>query len=332
MSNQVALFEDGSALPDYLRRGLDESTKSLMGTLTKRISIRGGVYRMLVGGQEIAKSEDRTMNVVIIRNGLANTRTFFVGGYVEGEATKPTCFSDDDIKPSAKAATPQSTHCATCPQNVKGSGTQGESKACRYSRRAAVMLENDIGGDIYAMSFSATSLFGDDPNKMGFQQYGRFLGGHGAPINSVVTQLKFDTDSATPKLLFKPVRPLTSAEYDLVMAKVDDPTAQAAVNFNVAELDGVVKEDTPAPAPVPKPEPKPEPKPAPAAVKPVVKPTAPVAPATPKPNPFAVQKPAEPIPEPTVRPAATVQELVGGGATTNADVASVLADWSETDD
>ena len=66
MSNELAIFSND--LPDYLKEvGVDEMTKALAGnTGMKRISIRGGVFRMMVNGEEIAKNENRSMNVVVV--------------------------------------------------------------------------------------------------------------------------------------------------------------------------------------------------------------------------------------------------------------------------
>lgn len=335
MSNQVTLFENGAlTIPAYLKREVDESTRSLMGNFDgKRISLEGGVFRMLVGGKEVAKVDDRSMNMIIVRNAATNNRSFYKNGYVPGQkATAPDCWSDDAVSPSDRVKEPQSTACATCPQNIKGSGANGESRACRYFRRTAVMLDNDIGGDIYALTLSSQSIFGDDPAKMGFQQFARYLVGFGLNVNAVVAKLKFDTDVGTPKLMFTPVRPLTEAEYDKVLAAVEHPDTLKAISQNPAEIDGAVvpekpeiKYDTQVEQPA---KPVEQPKPAaPVAAKPALQPKQAL---QPKPTGFAVQKTAEVIPEPTVRPSATVAEIVAPA--TDMNVADILADWSDTDD
>ena len=248
MSN-VALFKDGTvALPAHLQGGMDETTKSLAGgTDRKRISIEGGVFRLMVGGKETAQNTDRAMNVVIVRAAETNSRTFYAGQYKKGAAAAPDCYSDDTITPHASVKSPQSTHCTACPQNVKGSG-QGDTRACRYSRRTAIVLENDLKGDVYGLQLAATSVFGDDPKKMGIQQYARFLGGHGVSIHAVVTELRFDTDSSTPKLMFSAVRPLTKEEYDIIMEKKASPAALDAVTMTAAAQDGLKPAAAPAPA------------------------------------------------------------------------------------
>jgi hypothetical protein len=63
--SELALFKGN--LPSYLKtKELDATTKALMGgSQAKRVSIRGSVFRMIVGGQEIAKSDERSMQIVV---------------------------------------------------------------------------------------------------------------------------------------------------------------------------------------------------------------------------------------------------------------------------
>ena len=57
MSEMTLFAKGGNNLPAHLRNlELDETTKALMGgngASGKRISIRGGVFRMIVDGKEI---------------------------------------------------------------------------------------------------------------------------------------------------------------------------------------------------------------------------------------------------------------------------------------
>ena len=103
MSNDLALFSNN--LPDYLKEvGLDDMTKALAGnTGMKRISIRGGVFRMMVSGEEIAKNENRAMNIVIVNGAAKVSRSFYAGKYVAGEASHPDCWSNDGDKPDASS-------------------------------------------------------------------------------------------------------------------------------------------------------------------------------------------------------------------------------------
>jgi len=333
MSN-IQLFANGNQLPSHLRRGeLSEITKALMGNSSKRISIEGGVFRLIVGGEEVSKNEDRAMNMIVVRAAEKNSRTYYSGTYVKGAKARPVCWSDDAEVPHPDVKQPQSSKCATCPQNIKGSGQGENTRACRFQRRLAVVLENDVQGDIYAMSIPAASVFDSKPGRnMGLQQYARFLGGHGIDINAVVTEMRFDTDSTAPKLLFSAVRPLEEAEWQVVTSRKEDPAAIDAVTMTVAQLDETPEAPAEAPAPAPAPvfaQP---------AAKPVVQTVAPAKPAAQpaakpaaKPSGFVVQKTTPPpvvaqeveeVPEPTVR---------DSGKPAAPNVSSILQDWA-TDD
>jgi hypothetical protein len=246
MSN-MTLFK-GSNLPSRLRnQELDDVTKSLMGggggSSYKRISIKGNVFRMVAGGKEIATNEDRAMNVVIVAAAPDNSRTYYEGQYKEGEAIRPACWSNDGKTPDKAVKDPQASTCASCPQNIKGSG-QGDSRACRFSRRLAVVLEGDMEGDVYGLTLPATSIFGKgEEGKLPLQAYATHLANFGCPITAVVTEMRFDIKSPTPKLTFKPVRPLTDDEDETAQRQGQTADAKAAITLTVAQQDKVSEKD-----------------------------------------------------------------------------------------
>ena len=85
----------------------------------------------------------------------------------------------------------QAARCMDCPQNIKGSG-QGESRACRFSQRLAVLLEGAMD-TVYQLQLPATSIFGEAKDgKMGMQAYAKYLKAHKTPSIAVVTQAYFD--------------------------------------------------------------------------------------------------------------------------------------------
>jgi hypothetical protein len=245
--SDLTLFKKDK-LPAYLKNiQLDETTKSLMGSAggIPRISIKGSVFRKIVDGEEVMKNEDRAMNVVIVKSASTEYRTFYAGTFKEGENKGPDCWSSDGVSPDANVASPQSPQCATCSQNIKGSG-QGDSRACRYSRWLAVALENDLEGDILQLALPAQSIFGKgEKGRLPLRAYSTFMGGHGLPITAVVTEMRFDTDSATPKLTFKPVRTLTEEEYLLCRDRAESPQALEAVTmrYSPSKSSGVEADD-----------------------------------------------------------------------------------------
>ena len=243
MSKELSLLN--SNLPAHLRGGVDETTKALMGnagsstTQVKRISIKGSVFRMMVAGKEIAQNEDRAMPVIIVAAAQHNSRTFYDETYSEDAIVKtPTCYSDDGITPNAKSLAVQSKTCANCPQNVDGSASSGKGRACRYSRRLAVILENDQKGDVFQLTLPAQSIFGKGENgKMPLESYVRLLGSNNVSVTSVVTEMRFDTASATPKLTFKALRYLEEDEFINAQEKGKSQEAKIAIGSTAGELD-----------------------------------------------------------------------------------------------
>jgi hypothetical protein len=246
MSKELSLF-DGNKLPSYLQtREIDDVTKSLMGSGggggIKRISIKGGVWRCIINGKEVSRNEERSLPVVIVNAAPYNARTYYAGTYSEGgEPTRPNCWSANGITPDPKVSSPQASRCLECPQNMKGSG-QGDARACRYSRRLAVVLANDIEGDVYQLNLPAKSIFGEgEHNKWPLEAYGKFIGSKGIPITAVVTEARFDTNQATPTITFKPLRFLEANEHAAAIKQGESDAAKKAITMTVAEADGVKK-------------------------------------------------------------------------------------------
>jgi hypothetical protein len=242
--SEVTIFSQN--LPAHLKAlELDDTTKALMGGGgdSKRISIEGGVWRMMVNGKEVAQNEERAMNVVIVAAAPKVSRIFYAGVYKKGVVSSPDCWSADGEFPDAKAKNPQSKKCLDCPQNIKGSG-QNESRACRYNQRLAVVLENDVGGDVYQLTLPATSIFGSGENgKWPLQTYAKMIASKGVPIPSVVTEMRFDTNSSTPKLTFKPARFLETDDFNTALEQGKSPDAIRAITMTVAQADKVVDKD-----------------------------------------------------------------------------------------
>lgn len=232
--SELTLFQGNQQLPDYLREA-DDFTKAVAGSAGgKMISIEGGVWRMIVGSEEVARNEERAMNFVVVNAARDVGRAYYDSVYVKGQATAPACYSEDGKAPSPNSERPQSSACATCPQNIKGSG-QGEARACRFMQRIAVVLEGDLAGNVYRLQLPAKSIFGKpEGGKMPFQAYARFLAGHGAPMSGLVTEMRFDTSQAVPVLKFKAVRPLTREEVAISRAQGQTEDALEAIKVYFA--------------------------------------------------------------------------------------------------
>ncbi len=241
MSN-VVQFNPIKAPAFAKKRGeLSDVAKALMGGAGggggKRISIKGGVFRLLSDGKEVASIEDRHLDVVVV-NAAANIgRTFYAGAYDPEKSAAPDCWSADGDKPSPESKNPQSGTCATCPQNMKGSGS-ADSRACKFSQRLAVVLESDMDGDVLQLQVPAASLFGQaEGENMPLKAYANWLGAQSISPEMVVTRMKFDTKAQSPKLFFRPTRWLDEEEHDIVVAKGATEDAKKAVTMTVAKTD-----------------------------------------------------------------------------------------------
>jgi hypothetical protein len=243
MSNEVSIFK--ADLPAAQRStGVSALTAALTAGdyKSRRISIKGGFFRKVVNGEEVAKLKDREMNVIVINALPKVSRQFYAAAYnPKAEATLPDCWSNLGDVPDAKATNPQAANCMSCPQNVAGSG-QGGGRACRYQRRVAVLLENDQSGDVYQLTIPSKSLFGKgEGNTHPFESYIKFLAGNGESIDRVVTQISFDDNEESPTLQFTPVRHLLEEEAQLAMEAAESTEAKNAVVLTVAAQDKVKK-------------------------------------------------------------------------------------------
>jgi hypothetical protein len=250
MSN-VSLF-NASNVPAFARQAeLSETARALMGGAggggnSKRISIKGGVFRLLAGGKEIASIEDRHLDVIIVKAAPKVARVFYAAKYDNtAAAAAPDCWSNDGEKPDASVKGPQASNCAQCAQNIAGSGN-GQSRACRYQQRLAVVLANNPEGDVMQLTLPATSIFGkEDGDKRPLQAYARYLAAQTPPISPdmVVTRMKFDMKSESPKLVF--AAQAWVDDYEIVKQQAESKEAEQAIKMTVAQTDGVT-----APAPL----------------------------------------------------------------------------------
>lgn len=245
--SEITLFNQD--LPDYLKDvQLDDVTRALVGNGgSKRISLRGGKFRMVVNGEEILTSNSESLNVVIVNAAKDVSRTFYAGAYnPKADATPPDCWSNDGVTPDVSVEEAQHHNCAECPQNVKGSGAGG-GRACRHFRRVAVALADDVGGDVYQLQLASKSIFGKgDLNHMPFEQYAKYVGSQGYNLNSLNTELRFDPDSDTAKLFFKPLKFLSKEQWEVSVKQGQSPAAKKAIEFVVSKKDDLPKLKAPA--------------------------------------------------------------------------------------
>jgi hypothetical protein len=150
----------------------------------------------------------------------------------------PDCWSNAGDVPEEGAKGKQSTSCATCPQNVVGSGAKGKGRACRYQRRLAIVVPGDPAGDLYQFNIPAKSLFGKGVgNVHPFESYYKYLAANGFSLDAVVTKVAYNDEAETLELQFSPARELTDEEIDLVAEARQRPEATSYTVITAFEVD-----------------------------------------------------------------------------------------------
>jgi hypothetical protein len=221
--------------------GVDDDTRAVAGgksNLSKRISIKGGVFRKMTGGKEIGSIEDRHMNVIFVKMAHNASRTYYTGAYKEGEKVSPLCWSSDSKTPDPEVKTPQAKSCDTCQWSVKGSSPMGTGAACRLSWRTAVVLPQDPGGDVMQLVLPATSAFGkEEAGKFPFRPYIQMLANNNISAGRVITKMQFDTKSTHPRVVFSPVGVVPEAAVRAVQTQKESSAAENAVKLTVYQQD-----------------------------------------------------------------------------------------------
>jgi hypothetical protein len=303
--NEITIFDQPTE-GGFVRREsgrLDRMGGS--GITSRRIKISNArVFKKVVNGEEIGKAVDKQLDVIIVDWLTDPSRKFYAGAYDKNaKATLPDCWSNDGVTPESSAKAPQAKSCMECPKNVKGSGQNGQGKACRYERRLAVLVAGDLSGDVYQITVPGGSLFSNNEgNRYGFEGYKKFLLANNAAPDTVVTSLIYDLETDTAKLWFKAASYLTQPQAAAVDVAQKDPATDRYLKLTAAAVDGA--KAIAAPEPV-----------------------AAIAPATASVNPFGDDDDADEEEAPVKR--AAKKETP---AAPKAELNEVLGDWLEDDE
>lgn len=241
MSN-ITIFEEPTGVATVKResRRMDRMSTGGGGTMRRIQLSNGRTFKRVVNGEQIGKAVSDTLDVIVVDWLAEPSRKFYAGVYDKNaKGTLPDCWSNDGVRPEASAKNKQSDGCMGCPKNVKGSGQNGQGKACRYERRIAVLVAGDPSGDIYQIAIPGASLFSaNDGNVYGFEGYKKFLLANNEALDTVVTRIVYDTEADTAKVGFKAIRHLTEVEAGFVDAAQDDPATERYTMLTVGAVDG----------------------------------------------------------------------------------------------
>lgn len=172
-------------------------------TGNKSISTRGG--KLSIDGNDV---EDSELEVIVLAAVHANL--YYEGRYDPENPTTPVCYAfgegDEPEGPHDDSTDKQSDTCAECEKNQWGSADQGRGKACKNTRKLAVMLKDDLDdiekAEVRTMSIPPTQL-------RGWSSY----------VRNKLLDLKRPTWGVVTKISCRP-----------------DPKTQINISFNFVEL------------------------------------------------------------------------------------------------
>jgi hypothetical protein len=245
--SEVSIFKNravtvgGKKAPSALTQSL---MKANSGSRIPRISPRNGMFKRIVNGEDVGKLKS-PLRVVIVGVAPATAqRTFYAKTWdPNAEAAPPDCWTNDGQKPDASIKAPQGKNCETCPQNVKGSG-QGDTKACRFKRRIAVILPEEADGNnsgqVYQFEAASKSIFGKGANHVHpLNAYIDYIIANGEDIDGVITEISFNENNDNQSVLFRAVDFVSSDPVlrSVVEEAVESPEAHKAVMLTAGAID-----------------------------------------------------------------------------------------------
>jgi hypothetical protein len=237
LSNLIP-FGDDFAVPAFAKaKAVNADLTAHASQGFSSMSIKGKQFAIVTDGIRKAlmnpKDPDSPatyIEVVLVKSNPNTSKTFYAKGYdpAAGENVKPTCFSNDGIKPDALVASPVSQSCATCPNNVYGAKiTENgkKSKPCTDSVRVAIAAPDNLN-DVYLLRVPPASIkaLGDFGSNMTKRE---------VDYRAVVTKISFDPEEATPKLVFKPVQFVDEATFKKIDELSDSTLVQRILGMEV---------------------------------------------------------------------------------------------------
>jgi hypothetical protein len=206
MTNEVTTQQP--QLPAFLQAHLqvnkpsaDVASLATAQNSTPRLSLRGKIFRLINGDQEVKVKDDLKVYIVGVEPAAgAFTKTYYASQYAGAESAgnPPDCASGDGIRPDPWIQQPQHADCKSCPKNQFGSSTSRggkPSKACHDSKRLYISRVEDPMGTLYLSQIPVSSL-------KELARYGKELSDMGVEPWMVQTKMSMDDESEFPTLSF----------------------------------------------------------------------------------------------------------------------------------
>jgi hypothetical protein len=273
MSTALTLFDQPSlAIPSHISTFFDEESNVAERASFNALNVTGKVWSVTVNGENTKLTKQDAdgdevpisiMRVVVLDYGKRRGRSYFEGNYDPNATSKPKCWSDDGLAPSAQVAEPIASKCDGCPMSVKGSKVSDSGKAgtaCSQHRILAVVPANKLDFPALRFKLAVTSDYdGQSPDLQasGWYAFSNLLDlmrSKGVQHTAtMVVKMKFDPNAAYPKVIFSPDRWLNEAELVEIRGRVkSDEVQQLITGTTPGEAAPALPAPKAAPAAAPK--------------------------------------------------------------------------------
>ena len=175
-----------------------------------RISLKGRVFTMPDGSVHAGP-------IAAVILDFRSHNQYWAAPYDPNHLEDPICWAVsrtyEDLAPSPDAPERQAERCNNCPKNVFGSAPNGKARACRNSRRLAIVPPDaTLDTEPMILSASPTAISAFESYVIGL------AASEGKMPVEVVTLIAFKPDAEYPTLVFGKPKPLTDKQLAVMMA------------------------------------------------------------------------------------------------------------------
>jgi len=200
--NADAFALDFSGVPDFGDYESDLS-QGLQGYAARNeVSLKNSWFMLNKADGTTLNCGNQTFRAIIIASNPKQSKSYFTGTFGSDDS-KLACSSTNGIAPNKYVTDQQLADngcgptCAKCRWNVKGSSTDGKSKACSDRLHIVVLPEADPATP-YAMSLSITALIALKNYVSALNQQAK-VHGKKAPLEFILTEMFFEAFDANGK-------------------------------------------------------------------------------------------------------------------------------------
>lgn len=146
---------------DEMLAAMAKKATAIEKPTTSNVGTKAGI--LTLNGDPVGP--DNKLSVIVIASTHANL--YYEGKYDENNPTNPVCYAysedGENMAPHPKSSKPQHTDCATCQWNQWESAATGRGKACKNTRRLALIpadttVEDLKTAEIATMQLPVTSV------------------------------------------------------------------------------------------------------------------------------------------------------------------------------